>query len=72
MADSGFDGLGAGGLDGFQPMVENSAKNLHELTVAILVPLQLGTDLRQGGRQVPVLERRAVAQCPRLLAKNRR
>ncbi len=35
MADSGLDCLGAGGLDGFKPMVEDGAEHFDELTVAV-------------------------------------
>ena len=44
-------------------MIENRAQDLDELTVCISVRLQLGADLGQRGRQIPVLERRAPDEC---------
>src|SRR5208283_1437493 len=51
-------------------MIEHSAQHLDELTVAIWIRLQLRAHLRQGGRQVPILKRGAVAQGARLPDEN--
>jgi hypothetical protein len=48
--------------NGGQPVIEHRAQHLDELSVCVGVWLQLGADLGQGGRQIPVLERSAVAQ----------
>src|SRR5258708_21089941 len=60
-----------GGLDGGQPVIEHGAQHLDELSVPVGVLLQLGSDLGQGGRQIPVLERGAVAQGAGLPDQNR-
>src|SRR5438477_13208805 len=54
-----------------QPMAGHRPQDLDELTVAIGVLGELGTDLGQAGWQVPVLEGRAVAQRTGLLQQNR-
>ena len=69
--DARLQRLGAGGLDRAEPMIENRAQYLDELAVAVGVRLQLGAHLGQRGRQIPVLERRAVTQGAGLLHQHR-
>src|SRR3546814_13952146 len=64
--DAGLQGLGTGRLDRGQAMVEHRPQHLDELAIAVGVALQLGANPGQGRRQVPVLERSAVAQRDRL------
>jgi len=54
--------LGAGGLDRAEPVIENRAQYLDELAVAVGVRFEFVAHLGQRGRQIPVLERRAVPQ----------
>ena len=63
--------LGTGGFDSLQPVGEHGAKYLDDLSVAAGLAFQLALDAAQGGRQVPFLERRAVAQGPGLARQHR-
>jgi len=52
-------------------MIEDSTEHFDELLIAVGVLLQLRANLGQGERQIPILERRAVAQGPRLAYQHR-
>ena len=67
----GLQRLGAGGLDRRQTMIEHRAEHFDELLIAVGMLLQLCANLSQRGRQIPILERRAVAQCARLAHQHR-
>ncbi len=58
--------LGTGGVDGRQAMIQHGAEYFDELLIAIGMLLQLRADLRQSGRQRPVLEGSAVLSAPGL------
>ena len=55
-------GLGAGGLDRVQAIGEHGTQNLDHLPVAAGLAFQLALNAADRDRQVPRLERRAVAQ----------
>ncbi len=69
--ESRLQRLGTGGLDGGQPMLGHGPQDLDELAVAIGMLGELGADLAQAGRQVPVLEGCAIAQGTGLLQQDR-
>ena len=54
--DAGFQRFNAGGLDCAQPMIEHGAPHFDELAIAVGVAFQLGADLGQGRRQIPIFE----------------
>lgn len=60
--DAVRQGLGTGGLYSFEPVGEHRTKNLYDLSVAAGLTLQLALHAPQGDRQIPFLERRAVAK----------
>ena len=57
----------AGDGDRLDAVLGNSGKDGHELTVATGLGVQPILHLQERWRQRPILERLAVAQCPRLL-----
>ena len=63
--------LGTGRFNGVDAVGEDSTEDLDHLSVAAGLAFQLALDAAQGDRQVPLLERRAIAQGPRLARQNR-
>ena len=53
--------IGAGSADGLKPVERHHREHLNELAVPARVLSEALAQPRHGGRQVPVLERRAVA-----------
>lgn len=64
---SGMDvvrqGLRTSGFNGVQPINEHGPEDLDHLPVAAGLSFELALHTAQGRRQIPVLERRPVAQC---------
>ena len=63
--------LGTGGLDRRQPVGEHGGENGDHLAIAVIGTGEFASHPLQRGRQHPVLERRAVAQCPGLAGQDR-
>ena len=64
-------GFGAGGFDGVEAISEHGAEDLDHLPVAARLSFQLAPHTAQGRWQIPLLERRPVAQCAGLAGQNR-
>jgi hypothetical protein len=60
--DAVGDRLGTGGLDGRQPVGEHRREDVDHLPIAVVDTGELASHALHGGRQHPVLERRAIAQ----------
>ena len=60
--DARCQGFATGCLDRGQSVVEHCTQHFDELAIVVGMRLQLRTDFGQAGRQLPVLERCAVAQ----------
>ncbi len=69
--DAVRQGLGTGCLYSFEPIGEHRAKDLYDLSVAAGLAFQLALHTPQGDRQVPFLERRAVAKGAGFARQNR-
>ncbi len=63
--------LGTGGFDGIDPIRQHRAQDLDHLPIAAGLALQLALHTPDGDRQVPLLERRPVAQSTRFAGENR-
>ena len=64
-------GLGAGAFNGINAIREHGPEDLDHLPVAARLSFELALDPAQGRRQIPVLERRPVAQSTRFAGQNR-
>ena len=62
--------LGAGGFDRWQSVREHGGENGNHLPVAVIGSGEFAPYPLQRARQNPVLERRAVTQCPRLAGQD--
>jgi hypothetical protein len=69
--DAFVQGLGAGGLDRRQAVVENRGEDFHHLPIAAGGACKLAPDFLHGGGENPVLEWRAVSQGTGLSRQNR-
>lgn len=63
--------LGTGRFNGIDAVGEDSGEDLDHMSVAAGLAFQLALDAAQGDRQVPLLERRAIAQGAGLAGQNR-
>jgi hypothetical protein len=63
--------LGAGGLDRRQPVGQHRGEDIDHLPIAIVGAGELAPHALHGGRQHPVLERRAIAQRAWLAGQHR-
>ena len=64
-------GLRTSGFNGVQSIDEHGAEDLDHLPVAARLSFQLAPHTVQGRWQIPLLERRPVAQCAGLAGQNR-
>ena len=64
-------GLGAGSFDGVNTIGEHSPEDLDHLPITAGLAFELALHTSQGRRQIPILERRPVAQCAGLARQNR-
>jgi len=64
-------GLGAGRIDGWQPVGEHGRQDVDHLPIAVMGAGKLAPDPFHPRRQHPVLERRAVPERPRLPGQDR-
>ena len=64
-------GLGAGGFDGVQAIGEHGTEDVDYLPITAGLSFELTLHTAQGGWQIPVLERRPVAQRAGLASQDR-
>ena len=69
--DAVLQSFGAGCVHGVEPVGENGAEDIDNLTVAARLLLQLALNAPDRGRQLPFLERRAIPQRARLACEDR-
>lgn len=69
--DALLERLGAGGFDGVQAIGEHGPEDLDHLPVAAALSFELALHTAQGRWQIPVLERRPIAQRAGLASQDR-